>query len=226
MENELSRLSSGIVGLDDMIEGGFPMPSVILVAGSAGTGKTTFAQKFLFDGARKGEQGIYFTTLSEPTEWMLRFSSRYEFVTKDYFGREIIYVDLGKELRETRPYEFLSYIDERISEIQPQRIVIDPMTVVGATDSNYRQFLYDMTNRLKNWNTVSVVTGEVEPGLLYPPEIAYSVDGIILLRMEEEGEIRRKYLEVLKMRGTHHVTGRQSMDITASQGIVVLKSQF
>ncbi|UCD93199.1 MAG: hypothetical protein JSV43_04695, partial [Methanobacteriota archaeon] len=216
MENELPRITSGIVGLDDMIEGGFPLPSVILVAGTAGTGKTTFAQKFLFDGARKGEQGIYFTTLSEPTEWMLRFATRFDFVSQEFFGREIIYVDLGRELTQARPYEFLSYLDERIREIQPQRIVIDPMTVVGKTDSSYRQFLYDMTNRLKNWKTVSVVTGEVEPGMLYPPEIAYSVDGIVLLRMEEEGEIRRKYLEVLKMRGTNHITGRQSMDITTS----------
>lgn len=226
MHDELTRVSSGVVGLDDMIEGGFPLPSVILVSGSAGTGKTTFAQKFLFDGAQKGEQGIYFTTLSEPTEWMLRFSSMYGFVNMDFFGREIIYVDLGKELRETRPYEFLSYVDERIKEIEPQRIVIDPITVVDQNDSSYRQFLYDMTNRLKNWNIVSVVTGEVDPDQLYPPEIAYSVDGIILLRMEEEGEIRRKYLEVLKMRGTNHITGKHSIDITTSQGIVVLKSQF
>jgi circadian clock protein KaiC len=42
------RIESGIPGLDEMIEGGFPFPSVILVAGSAGSGKTTFAQRFLF----------------------------------------------------------------------------------------------------------------------------------------------------------------------------------
>ena len=54
---DLIRLTSGIPGLDDMIEGGFPFPSVILVAGPAGTGKTTFALKYLCEGAKKGEQG-------------------------------------------------------------------------------------------------------------------------------------------------------------------------
>ncbi len=221
------RLSSGIVGLDEMIEGGFPLPSVILVSGSAGTGKTTFAQKFLFEGAKKGEQGLYFTTLSEPTEWMLRFVSRYDFVDKDFFGKEIIYVDIADEMRDNRPYEILSYIEERVRDVNPDRIVIDPITVVGdAQEVGYRQFLYDMTNSLKKWNAVSLVTGEVDPGQLYPPEVAYSVDGIILLLMDNEKEARRKYLEVLKMRGTGHTTGRHSIDITKSQGIVVLKSQF
>ncbi len=95
-----------------------------MVAGSAGTGKTTFAQKFRSRGAKKGEQGIYFTTFSEPTE------------------------------------------------------------------------------------------------------VAYSVDGIVILSMDEERETRRKHLEVLKMRGTKHVTGKQPVDITISDGIAVLKSQF
>ncbi|MBU1913849.1 MAG: KaiA-binding protein, partial [Candidatus Thermoplasmatota archaeon] len=63
-QSPFPRIESGIPGLDEMIEGGFPFPSVILVAGGAGSGKTTFAQKFLFAGADKGEQGLFFSTLS------------------------------------------------------------------------------------------------------------------------------------------------------------------
>ncbi|MBS3817860.1 MAG: hypothetical protein KGY76_09905 [Candidatus Thermoplasmatota archaeon] len=43
--------------------------------------------------------------------------------------------------------------------------------------------------------------------------------------LEEEGS-RRKYLEVLKMRGTDHTTGKQPISITTEDGIVVLKSRF
>ena len=68
MNNGFQRMESGIKGLDPLIEGGFPFPSVVLVAGPAGTGKTTFAQKFLFSGADKGEKGLYLTTLSEPPQ--------------------------------------------------------------------------------------------------------------------------------------------------------------
>lgn len=210
-----------------MIAGGFPFPSVLLVAGSAGTGKTTFAQKFLYEGARNGEQCIFFTTLSEPTQWMLRFASQFDFVDPEHFGKEIIYIDIGHDIREKGSGEILDVLDDKIAEIIPQRIVIDPITIVDDfIKSNYRTFLFDLVTRLKNWDAVTVLTGEVAPGELYPSEIAHAVDGIVLLMYSHEGEERRKYIEVLKMRGTNHITGKQSIDITSEEGIVVLKSKF
>ena len=223
----LVRIDSGIPGLDEMIEGGFPFPSVVLVSGSAGTGKTTFALKFLCEGAKKGEQGLYFTTLSEPTQWMLRYASQFNFIDKEYFGDEIVYMDLGNLMREVDSNQLLAVMEEKIAEVVPQRIVIDPITVVGSMlKGDYRLFLFDLFNRLKNWNATTLVTGEVHPGEMYPPEVSYAVDGIILLMLSEEGGARRKYLEVLKMRGTNHMTGKQSIDITRKDGIMVLKARF
>ncbi|TFG57467.1 MAG: KaiA-binding protein [Methanomassiliicoccus sp.] len=223
----LVRIPTGIPGLDDMIESGFPFPSVILVSGTAGTGKTTFALKFLAEGAARGEQGLYFTTLSEPTQWMLRFSSQFEFMRPEFFENEIVYEDLGNHLRDGDSAALLDAIEKRIAEVMPQRIVIDPITVVGEMfKDGYRQFLFDLTNRLKNWNATTLVTGEVRPGELYPPEISYAVDGIVLLHMAEELGSRRKYLEVLKMRGTNHVTGKHSIDISRKEGLIVLKARF
>ena len=223
----LVRLQTGIPGLDEMIEGGFPFPSVVLLSGSAGTGKTTFCLKYLCEGAKKGEQGLYFTTLSEPTQWMLRYASQFDFINKDYFGDQIRYMDLGNMMREMDANQLLAAMEEKIAEVMPQRIVIDPITVVGGMlKGDYRLFLFDLFNRLKNWNATTLVTGEVNPGELYPAEVSYAVDGIILVMLSEEAGARRKYLEVLKMRGTNHQTGKQSIDITRSEGVVVLKARF
>ena len=223
----LVRLQTGIPGLDEMIEGGFPFPSVVLLSGSAGTGKTTFCLKYLCEGAKKGEQGLYFTTLSEPTQWMLRYASQFDFINKDYFGDQIRYMDLGNMMREMDANQLLAAMEEKIAEVMPQRIVIDPITVVGGMlKGDYRLFLFDLFNRLKNWNATTLVTGEVNPGELYPAEVSYAVDGIILVMLSEEAGARRKYLEVLKMRGTNHQTGKQSIDITRTEGIVVLKARF
>lgn len=227
MDDNLVRICSGINGLDEMIEGGFPFPSVILVSGSAGTGKTTFAQKYLFSGAKMDQQGLYFTTLSEPTQWMLRYSSKFGFINPSFFGKEIIYHDLGAMIRDASAQDLLTTIDEKIAEVMPQRVVIDPITVVGTMlRKGYRTFLFDLVNRLKNWQATTILTGEVKPGEMYPPEIAYAVDGVILLMMSEESDARRKYLEVLKMRGTDHLTGKQSIDITTEDGIVILSAKF
>ncbi|MBM4237249.1 MAG: hypothetical protein FJ151_02050 [Euryarchaeota archaeon] len=158
---------------------------------------------------------------------MLRFASQLNFMKQEYFGNEIVYMDLGAMLRDMDANTLLDAIEEKIAEVVPQRIVIDPITVVGGMlKGDYRAFLFDMANRLKNWNSTTIVTGEVGIGELYPPEIAYAVDGIILLMFSEEAGTRRKYLEVLKMRGTNHLTGKQSIDITRANGIVVLKARF
>ena len=225
--NGFPRLYSGIPGLDDMIEGGFPFPSVVLVAGSAGAGKTTFAQKFLFSGAEKGEQGLYISTLSEPAQWMLRYASQFEFAKPEFYGKEVVYYDLGTELRKRAGSEILDLIDAKIAEVMPTRIVIDPITVVGTMmKDDYRIFAFDLTTRLKNWQAVTLLTGEVRPGEMYPAEISYAVDGVILLMLSDEGDARRKYIEVLKMRGTNHLTGKQSVDITRKDGVIVLKARF
>ena len=217
MPSRISRIECGIPGLDSMMEGGFPFPSTILVAGAAGTGKTTFALQFLSKGAKSGDMGLFFTTLSEPTQWMLRFVSEFKFIDKDTFGREIQYVELGSYLREERnPEKILDFIEDHITETMPQRIVIDPVTVLGELLlDDYRIFLYELTTRLKNWQATTILTGEVLPNESYPVEVSYIVDGILVLSYEiaPEGG-RRKYLEILKMRGTNHMTGKHLVDIT------------
>ena len=222
METDFIRLKTGVPGLDDMVEGGFPFPSVILLAGGTSTGKTTFCLQFLSEGAKNGEKGLYFTALSENPQWMLRFVSRFEFIDKDSFGRDIQYMDLAKyfsdgEFDELRQNALLDFMEAQITEHMPQRIVIDPITVIGQFfTTNYRQFLYNLSSRLKNWQCITLLTGESLPDSPYPMEVAYTSDGVVLLYFIEQEDGRRRYIEVLKMRGTDNATGRHSMDFSSA----------
>jgi circadian clock protein KaiC len=57
-------ISTGIVGFDGILGGGYASNRVHLIEGQPGTGKTTLALQFLLDGRGKGERGLYIT-LSE-----------------------------------------------------------------------------------------------------------------------------------------------------------------
>src|SRR6201982_3256633 len=57
-------VTTGIAGLDDVLGGGFAPNRVYLVEGNPGSGKTTLALRWLLEGQRLGEKGIY-VTLSE-----------------------------------------------------------------------------------------------------------------------------------------------------------------
>src|SRR5260370_40001550 len=60
--------SSGLVGLDDILGGGFVLGRLHLVEGKAGTGKTTLGMQFILAGRDRGEKVLYITmseTLNE-----------------------------------------------------------------------------------------------------------------------------------------------------------------
>ena len=59
--------TTGSVGLDHILNGGFTPNRLYLIEGNPGAGKTTLALRYLLDGQSKGEAGLY-VTLSETRE--------------------------------------------------------------------------------------------------------------------------------------------------------------
>ncbi|MEE8402632.1 MAG: ATPase domain-containing protein, partial [Candidatus Hydrothermarchaeaceae archaeon] len=55
----MKRISSGLDGLDGLIDGGFPQNSCTLVSGGPGTGKTLMGLNFVAGGASAGEKSCY-----------------------------------------------------------------------------------------------------------------------------------------------------------------------
>jgi len=56
------RISSGVPGFDELIEGGFPIGSNILLIGEPMTGKSTMAMQFIYEGLTLDEAGIFIST--------------------------------------------------------------------------------------------------------------------------------------------------------------------
>src|SRR5438093_10874170 len=62
----MGKVSNRIKGLDELLGGGFPEGRCILIVGSPGSGKTTFALQYLYHGAMLGETGLYVTLDEHP----------------------------------------------------------------------------------------------------------------------------------------------------------------
>ena len=63
-----NRLKSGAEGIDALIGGGFPEGSVVLVAGTPGTGKTILGIQYLVEGVKKKEMGILISFEQEKSD--------------------------------------------------------------------------------------------------------------------------------------------------------------
>src|SRR3954466_12779924 len=67
MSTPESRATTGIEGLDDILNGGFLLHRLYLIEGTPGSGKTTLGFQFLLEGTRRNEPVLY-VTLSETEE--------------------------------------------------------------------------------------------------------------------------------------------------------------
>jgi circadian clock protein KaiC len=219
----IMRRETGIAGLDKLVNGGFPVPSTVLIGGAPGTGKTTLAVQSLFHGARKGETGIYVTAISEPRWVVQKFLSEFTFFDQEALDKEkIVFLEMKKSLFEEPP-KLLPKIMDIVERYEPQRVVIDPITPIKAAldrSGGTREFLHALFEFLKGFNCSSMVTAEMSYEEVPRSIEGYMVDGIIILSYPEDNMVRRKFLEVLKMRGTKHITGKQLVDIT-NEGVLV-----
>lgn len=220
----LQRASTGIPGLDDLIQGGFPVPSTVLVAGEPGTGKTTLAVQSLFHTAREGGTGIYLAAISEPPWVVQSFLSNFEFYDQQMVdNHQVVFADVGASLV-YEPENLMERLQHTVETYGPTRLVIDPITpireILERKGINDREFMHNLFAYLKTLSCTTIITAEQNYATIPSSLEGYMVDGVIVMSYPEEEGIRRKYIEVLKFRGTDHVTGRQLLDIT-SQGLSV-----
>ncbi|MHA1799850.1 MAG: RAD55 family ATPase [Candidatus Helarchaeota archaeon] len=203
-----NRIKSGIQGLDDIIEGGFLNPSIILLMGEPGSGKTIFSLNYLFEGAKHREKGIYFSTLSEPSFSLMNYGTRLWFLNPKLIGKKIFIIDLENKIEKfNKKEDFLNEIFQKIEDLQISRVVIDPINPIGlALDDikEYRMFLFEFSKKIKEFGITALITAEIyDLNYLHCHE-AYISDGALLLQKNRNHKVITRELTIVKMRGTYH----------------------
>lgn len=221
----VKRVSTGIPGLDPLIEGGYIENSVTLVTGETGTGKTIFCAQFIWDGLKKGDTGLYITLEESPEDIKAdaaMFGWDFNAFEKKGLCR-IIYHDPAQV------NNLGSVIIDEIKNLKAKRLVIDSTSLIGMNireGSQIRKLLLSIINIIKRTGCVALLVSEVpeeEKALSRFGVEEFVVDGIIILNYLEyaSGELNRSLI-IRKMRRTNHGTDIYPMEITG-QGILVKK---
>ena len=219
----MKHATSNIPGLDDILNGGFQKPSAVLVAGTAGTGKTTMVMQSIYSAAKKNEICMYVTSLNEPVTILDSFMSSHSFYDVSLISKgNISYMPIGTDTLDKGIYSFMWNLEEAIEKLKPDRIVIDPITMIGGTlDGETRsRFFYDLFLRMKKWGSLVLVTGDLAEDELEKSNLGHVADGIIYLSNDLKHDQRTRHLEVLKMRGQGYLSGKHNFSIT-DKGITI-----
>lgn len=220
------RIKTGIEGLDEMLGGGIPAGHSIAVIGSFGTGKTTFAMQYIWEGLKNGEKCIYIT-LEEDEKSIIESAKDFGWNFSNYLNDKLLLVKLEPEDAKTSIRRIEAELPQIIRDFGATRIAVDSvslLTMMFRNEREMREAVFMLSKSIKDSGATAVFTAEVDP---HNPNVSregiieYVVDGVILLSFREEGNKLSLVLRILKMRRTKHSREVKPYEITEN-GIKVL----
>jgi circadian clock protein KaiC len=213
------RLVSGHAPLDAVLGGGLPANAISLIMGLPGTGKTIVAQQYVFHNASPERPAVYFSTVSEPLEKIVRFAQTLDFFDESAIGTSVFYEDLGAVLSSEGLAGVGRVVAAVLRERRPGLVVIDSFKALHAFEDgsgDFRQFLHELAGRLTAYPAASLWLGEYEQADVGAmPEFAVA-DAILDLATEQLGQRELRFLQVRKLRGSGFRSGRHAYRLSSA----------
>ncbi|MDY6777823.1 MAG: ATPase domain-containing protein [Candidatus Nanohaloarchaea archaeon] len=222
----IERVSTGIGGLDQLLQGGLPAERSILLSGAAGTGKTIYGLNFLWNGLVQGENGAFISMGAESKEKLIEKGAQVGLDLAPHFDSgDLSYHHLNPERDDI---QFFNKVNEIVTRQEVDRIVIDSLSVMlgeqEGDEAVKRKQMYKLDRNLQNAEATTIMTAELQennPSYLSRYGVAeHVVDGVIRLEYSGVGEESFRQVEVRKMEGTDHASGKFSF-IISDDGISV-----
>ncbi|MDB4917891.1 MAG: protein kinase [Gemmatimonadetes bacterium] len=210
-ERGVTRLRTGVPGLDAMMGGGVPQGDAVMLAGPTGTGKSTFGMLFAAEGLRNGESVVVAAFEEYPEAYLARLRA---------FDIDPDAMIAANRLRITylRPLdlsvdETLADILQSVRDTGASRVVIDSLTgfeiaLAPTFREDFRESLYRLVGAL---TATAVTVFMIHEALAMSPDLSFTgqrvsfiTDDIIVQRYVEIDGALEKILAVVKMRRSEH----------------------
>jgi len=227
------RVKTGISGLDELMGGGFPAGSCMLVSGKVGTGKSIFAMQYILKGITDhGEPGVL-VSLESDKQGLYEYASKFEWQLQRLenegslriLGGPISNVVTEMKKAKAKIRDLLSEVVETVKTSGSKRVVLERVDLLSMFFQDERDFKIQLDNlreRLAKLNCTSVITSEIREGLeeLSRGGAEGILDGVIVLYYKGESLEWDRALEIRKMRGIGHSNQLHFFDIT-NNGIAI-----
>lgn len=237
-----------IPGVDNLINKGVPFGSSILVEGGPGSGKTLFCLTLLKNLCEKGKKVLYMS-FEEPE---VRLLSHLKFIgakPEEYQKKGLLYVKRFNALDIARSVEALlsEAKKELLIDVQPVLIppdftpdivLIDSLSSIGSAfsgeENRFRIYMEQLFRYLESHGITSFLIRETANpthiGAVFVEKgeaVSFLSDGIIVLySVFYSSGIRKRGIEVLKMRGTDINTKIVECEIKKGKGVVVYPNKI
>lgn len=207
------RIRTHIEGFDDCMQGGIPEGHMILVCGSAGTMKSTFAYSILYNEIlEKDVRGLYIT-LEQSKENLLTHMEGMGMNSSEV-KEKLNILDLTQMRKEILTeaqgmwIDFVSRLVELIQNVENCKLVVlDSLNALYSlvNFANPRNELFLFFEKFRNLGVTTFLIAESRSEDTICGEYGledFMCDGIILLTMRGEGDRFNRYIRCIKMRSS------------------------
>ncbi|MGH9356246.1 MAG: ATPase domain-containing protein [Terriglobia bacterium] len=225
------RLSTGVPGLDELVNGGYYAGSTTVVVGISGAGKSVMGLQYIAEGARRGEPGLMLS-LDEQVSQILRNAASIGLDLQPEIDRGLVCLEYDPP-QEIEVDAHFYRIEELVKRVKPKRVVIDSLSTyasnLGTEGRIFRDFFHALVALMKE-HEVGAVYNHENPDLFgmasmmggFP--LSSLVDNILLLNWIELGDALHLGLTVAKMRANLVDRGTRECEISA-KGMRVLQRE-
>ena len=210
---EQERHATGVPGLDAILGGGLQRGALVLLAGPAGSGKTTLAGQIAFNAAHAGRRVLLLTALSEPSDKLLAHLRTFDFYDEDAVGDAVRVLSLQQFLPQGLTAT-AGDLRTLVRQAPAELVVLDGFGGVRgvARDAREaREFLYTLGSALSVLGATAIITSEADPreASLYPE--AAPADVLLGIHYGLSGVRHRRRIEAIKVRGSAPLPGLHSL---------------
>ncbi len=212
------RVLTGIRKLDEMLDGkGYYQGSSVLITGTAGTGKSTFAASFAKAICESGKQCIYFS-FEESEKQILRNMACVGLDLKPYIDQNLLKIHAVRPTLQGLELHLLSMLTI-IERRKPAAVILDPVTNLDSIGNlaDIKLMFIRVIDFVKEHNITSLFTA-LTPGrgIEEVKEVGLSsiMDTWVLLTNEQRNGQGERSLYIMKARGIKHSHQIHPFEIT------------
>ena len=228
--SDAERVSSGLPGLDEILDGGFIDERTYTIRGDSGAGKTILGYHFLTAGADAGETTVYFAFEETAADIASNAASLGfdlgDVIIEDMSPSATQFLDDGNYTvfgpGEVEAGSIVSRIGDSIEKHDPARVFIDPLTLLrhlSPDEFQFKRTTASLMSYMKERGITTLFTTQSTADQS-DEDMQYLADGSIVLRRTENG----RELEVEKFRGSGFRSGPHGIRIDGGRGISVFPS--
>lgn len=210
-DHGVPRISTGVAGLDEMLGGGLVGGSIAAIVGAYGTGKTTFALQFVWEGLVRGETAIYISP-EESEESIVRYMAMKGREIEPYLHRSFFVLKLDPTNYNLTINTIRNELPPLLRKYSATRLVFDPIShfeELFESDAARRHEMFRLVEMLRDLHCTVVMTSLADrdnPGSSQHYLVEYLADSVMVLRYSRPAgrPAAQLTLEVVKMRLSPH----------------------